>query len=218
MSDKVISNDALLATLRRRYATKKFDPQRKISEADWKTLEEALVLTPSSFGLQPWKFIIVSDPNVRSQLVPVTWNQTQVTECSHYVVFAIIKNLSESHVDAYLNRISHVRGIPVENLQWYREMMVDNIIQGPRSLDVNNWAARQAYIALGNFMTSAALLGIDTCPIEGLEPGQYDKILGLSKRGLATVMACAAGYRNSEDKYATLAKVRFDPQNVIERI
>ncbi len=216
MNERALTNAALLGALKWRYAAKKFDAQKKISVADWQTLEEALVLSPSSFGLQPWKFIVLTDLPLREKLVPVTWNQQQVVECSHFVVFALRKNLDVPYIDQYLKRVSEVRGMPLDKLEFYRNLMVEKVAEGPLSLNVNAWAAHQTYIALGNFMTCAAMLGIDTCPIEGLEPDKYDQILGLSKRGLATVMACAAGYRDSEDKYASLPKVRFPASDVIE--
>lgn len=213
-----IPHSLLLQQLRWRYATKKFDSTKTIPAADWDALEETLVLTPSSYGLQPWKFIVVTDPAIKQKLVPVSWGQQQLADCSHVVVFTIKKNLSAADVDRYLERIAQVRGGTAQSLATYRKMMVSDVIEGPRSAIVNEWATRQVYIALGNFMTSAALLGIDTCPLEGIEPAKYDEILGLPARGLATMVACAAGYRATDDKYATLTKVRYPRESVIERI
>jgi nitroreductase len=218
MSTTPVSPALLLHQLRWRYATKKFDATRPIPAAVWHALEETLVLSPSSYGLQPWKFIIITDPATKEKLVPVSWNQRQVADGSHLVVFAIRKNLSAADVDRFVARIAEVRGVPAAALDSYRRMIVSDVVEGPRRLVVNEWAARQVYIALGNFMTAAALLGVDTCPLEGIEPAQYDEILGLPKRGLATVVACVAGYRAADDKYATLPKVRFPAADVIERI
>ena len=206
----------LVTSLNWRYATKKFDPAKTIPAETWAALEDSLVLTPTSYGLQPWKAVIITDPEVREQLKPLSWNQAQVTDCSHYVVFTIRKNLTADHVDHFVARTAEVRGVPIESLKAYRDMMVNDVVYGTRSLHVNDWATRQAYIALGNFMTSAALLGVDTCPMEGLEPANYDKVLGLPEKGLATVVACAAGYRAEDDKYATLAKVRFPKEEMLE--
>jgi len=218
MNHKSIQNDTLLDQLRWRYATKKFDSIRKISDTDWKTLEEALILTPSSFGLQPWKFIVVTDQKTREALVPFSWGQRQVADCSHFVVFAIKTNLSLDDIDAYVRRIAEVRGVTPESLSSYRQLMVGKIIDGPLKSHVNAWAQRQAYIALGNFMTSAALLGIDTCPMEGFEPAEYDRILGLAARGLSATVACPAGFRAEDDNYAALPKVRFRAEDVIDYI
>ncbi|NJL89848.1 MAG: NAD(P)H-dependent oxidoreductase [Coleofasciculaceae cyanobacterium SM2_1_6] len=213
-----ITTTNLLESLQWRYATKKFDPNKTIAAETWSALEESLVLTPSSYGLQPWKFLIITNPEIKAQLKPLSWNQAQVTDCSHYVVFAIKKNLAAADVDRFVARTAEVRGVEVESIKGYRDMMVSDVVNGARSLIANEWAARQVYIALGNFMTSAALVGVDTCPMEGIEPANYDRLLGLPEKGFATVVACAAGYRAEDDKYATLAKVRFAPEEVIEYI
>jgi nitroreductase len=211
-----LSPTDLLGALTWRYATKKFDASKTIPAATWTALEDALVLTPSSYGLQPWKFVVVTAADIRQQLLPLSWNQAQVTDCSHYVVFTIQKNLTAEHIDHFVKTTAEVRGIPADSLSGYRNIMVNDVVNGARSFNVNEWATRQAYIALGNFMTCAAMLGVDTCPMEGIEPAKYDSLLGLSAQGLATVVACAAGYRSTEDKYADLAKVRFPKAEVLE--
>ncbi|HUA66364.1 MAG TPA: NAD(P)H-dependent oxidoreductase [Alphaproteobacteria bacterium] len=213
-----IAPNQLIGQLNWRYATKQFDPQRKISSQEWASLEEALVLTPSSFGLQPWKFVVVTDPTIREKLVGVSWGQRQIADASHLVVFAIKKNLSEQDIDDHLGRISEVRGVPREALGQYREMMVGSLIKRLGDKERNAWSSNQVYIALGNFLTSAALLGIDACPMEGIEPPKYDEILGLNKQGLSTVVAAAAGYRAATDKYSLAKKVRFSPDQVLVRV
>jgi nitroreductase len=210
--------ETLLECLNWRYATKKFDPNQIISDDTWQTLCEALVLTPSSYGLQPWKFWVITNQKLKEELKPLSWNQAQVTDCSHFVVFSIKKNLTADGVDRFVERTAEVRGTTTESMTAYRNIIVGDVIDGSRSLIVNEWATRQAYIALGNFMTSAALLGVDTCPMEGIEPTNYDRLLGLSSKGYATVVACAAGYRAEDDKYAGLAKVRFPMSEVIETL
>lgn len=214
----MISRNQLLDQLNWRYATKQFDPARKISDADWAALEQALILTPSSYGLQPWNFVVITHPTVREKLVPVSWGQRQPADCSHFVVFAIRKNFGVADIHAFLDRTVEVRGGDRARLDAYGGMMVGDLINGPRSKWIQEWMARQVYIALGNFMTSAALLGIDTCPMEGLDPLKYDEILGLPERGLTTVVACPAGYRASGDKYASLPKVRYTAEKLITRI
>ena len=215
---KPVFNDTLLNQLRWRYATKQFDPARKISAADWKTLEETLVLTPSSFGLQPWRFIIVTDQATKEKLLPASWQQRQVADASHVVVFAIKKNVGVAEVDRYLARIAEVRGVRVNSLNGFREVLTGFLAQPDDAFDANEWASRQVYIALGNFLTSAALLGIDTCPMEGIQPARYDEVLGQAEQGYQTVVVAAAGYRAAEDKYATLPKVRFAPEEVITHV
>jgi nitroreductase len=213
-----ISTNTLLESLNWRYATKKFDPTQIIPSDKWQALAESLVLTPSSYGLQPWKFFVITSQSVKDQLKPLSWNQSQPSDCSHYVVFSIKKNLNADHVDHFAQRTAEVREVTLESITGYRNMMVSDVVHGARSFNVNEWATRQAYIALGNFMTCAALLGVDTCPMEGIEPVKYDQVLGLPAKGYATVVACAAGYRASDDKYAELAKVRFPISEMIENI
>ncbi len=213
-----INHNQLIGQLNWRYATKQFDSQRKITPQDWAILEEALVLTPSSFGLQPWKFIVVADQPTREKLLAASWGQRQVTDASHLVVFAIKKNLGERDIDNYLDRIVEVRGAPRTALADYRNMMVGSIVNGRDETTRSAWATRQVYIALGNFLTSAALLGIDACPMEGIEPAKYDEILGLHTQGLSAVVVAAAGYRAATDKYAAQKKVRFPKEEVFIQI
>jgi len=115
-----VINSQLIHQLNWRYATKKFDPASKISPENWATLEEALVLSPSSFGLQPWKFVVVTSRATREQLMPVSWGQRQIVDASHLVVFATKKSLCEADIDAHLNRVAQVRGVPRESLAAYR--------------------------------------------------------------------------------------------------
>ncbi len=213
-----VANETVLQQLRWRYAVKNFDPNRKIADADWATLEQALVLTPSSFGLQPWKFIVITDQATKDKLIPMSWGQRQVADASHVVVFAVRKPLTESDVDRLLSRTSELRGTPIESLAGFKKMMMGSLVPPPAGVDINHWAALQAYIALGNFMTTAALMGIDTCPMEGIVPAKYDELLGLPQRGYGTAVVCTAGYRAGNDKYATLPKIRFEAGEVIERI
>lgn len=209
------SREQLTEQLNWRYATKQFDATRKIDSADWDTLEEALQLSPSSLGLQPWRFIVVTDPAVREKLRAAGYGQTQFTDASHVVVFAVKKNLTEADIDAHLQRIAEVRGVSLESLAALRGMAVGSVIQGMDESARDAWARRQVYIALGNFLTSAALLGIDACPMEGFSPPDFDVILGLEEKGLNAVVVATAGYRSSEDKYAGLAKVRYPREEVL---
>lgn len=213
-----ISNDALLAQLQWRYATKVFDPAKKISAADWAALEQALILTPTSYGFQPYRFVVVTDQATKDQFVPNSWGQKQPAECSHFVVFAAQESVNEADVDHYLARVAAVRGITAESLGGFKKVLVADIVQGPRSQSQHEWATRQAYIALGNFMTAAALIGIDTCPMEGIDPVKYDEILGLPAKDYRTVVACAAGYRSAGDKYASAPKVRYPAEELVTHI
>lgn len=211
-----ISTEQLLGALRWRYATKQFDPTRTIPDAIWKALEETLILTPSSFGLQPWRFLVVQDPALRAQLLPHSWNQRQVVDASHLVIMTVMKQMTVEHIDKYLQDTARTRQVPVESMAGYRKMMIGDVVDGARGKISTEWAIRQSYIALGNLMTAASLLGLDTCPMEGFEPAKYDEILGLAPRGLTTAVLCPVGYRAATDKYATLAKVRFPKSELIE--
>lgn len=211
----VVSGSSIVEQLQWRYATKVFDRSKKIGDADWQKLEESLVLTPSSYGLQPWKFVVITDQKLKDQLPSMSWGQRQVADASHVVVFAVKKAFGEQDLDQFLQRTAEVRGVTVESMAGLRKMVL-GFAANPK-IDKFHWASLQAYIALGQFMASAAMMGIDTCPMEGIEPGKYDELLGLPDLGLATVVACVAGYRDPSDKYASLAKVRFEASDVIDR-
>jgi len=204
-----------LEALEWRYATKVFDPARKIPVETWAALEQALVLTPSSYGLQPYQFLIVQDPAKRAALLPHSWGQKQVVDCSHFVVFTARTDMQEADVTRLIQRIGAVRGLPVESLKFFRDMMLGDVVNGARGKIAHEWATRQAYIGLGGLMTAAAVLGVDACPMEGLAPAEYDNILRLVGTGYATVVACALGYRAAGDKYAGLAKVRYPTPELV---
>lgn len=201
-----------------RYATKVFDAAKRIPATVWSALEQSLVLTPTSYGLQPYRFFLVQDAAKRAALLPKSWGQKQVVDCSHYVVFTARTEMKDSDVDRLIQRISAVRGVASGKLESYRGMMLQDVVNGPRGKNAHEWAARQAYIALGNFMTSCAVLGVDACPMEGLEPTAYDEILGLVGSGYTTVVACAAGYRADGDKYASLPKVRYETDQILIKV
>jgi len=211
-----MNESQLIERLSWRYAVKKFDPNKKITASIWQALEDAIVLSPSSYGLQPWKFLVVQTPEIRAKLKAVSWNQPQVEDCSHYVVLLAKNNVSEADVQKYVDRIVQVRGVPKDSLTGYFDMMVGDVVKGPRSRWVKEWATRQCYIALGQAMASAAMLGVDTCPMEGLDPEKYDEILGLNASGYHTVCALAVGYRHQDDRLAAAKKVRFPNPEIVQ--
>ncbi|HZZ21042.1 MAG TPA: NAD(P)H-dependent oxidoreductase [Opitutaceae bacterium] len=206
------------AALNWRYATKKFDPAQKIHADTWFALEESLVLTPSSAGLQPWKFIIVTDKEVAAKLSAASHGQPQAVDCSHFVVFASRKDLGLHDLDRHVKRTAAVRSVTTESLQKYRDSIGGSIERAAKSGFLGTWVDRQPYIALGQFMASAALMGVDTCPMEGIDHAKFDEILGLHAMGYHALCACAAGYRSADDKYATTPKVRFEMDEVIVRV
>jgi nitroreductase len=208
----------LLAQLNWRYATKQFDPTRKIGAADWAALEEALLLSPSSGGLQPWKFLVITDPGLRAKLRPASYGQAQITDASHLVVLAAKSDFSEADVDVHLRRVAEIQGAPIEALAPLRGMLVGGIVQSMDAAGRAAWARNQTYIALGNLLTSAALLGIDACPMEGFDRAQYDQILGLAAQGFTTSVIATLGYRAATDKYGKAPKVRFPKARVFAEI
>ncbi len=209
--------EQLLQCLQWRYATKRFDPTRAIPDVAWNALEQALVLAPSSFGLQPWKFLVIDDPALRAALKAQSWNQSQVTDASRYVVFTALRTVTEHDVERCLQRTSDVQGRPVASMAGYGKVINDFLVKGWAAKDLFGWNARQAYLALGQFMTAAALLGIDTCPMEGIDANGYDRALSLHGSRYATLCACAVGYRAADDKYAAAPKVRYALDEVVER-
>ena len=213
-----MGNHQLLEALNWRYATKVFDPTQKIPADIWQTLECALVLTPTSYGLQPYQFLVINDPARRAELLPHSWGQKQVVDASHFVVFTAKMKIAEADVDKLIRRTVEIRKLPSDALNAYRGIMLGDLVHGPRGKTAHEWATRQTYIALGNLMTCAAVLGVDACPMEGLVPAEYDRVLNLSGSGYATVVACALGYRSPGDKYAKLAKVRYNTKDLVSQI
>ena len=218
MTASNLNADQLLDVLNWRYAVKKFDPTKKIPDVTWNALEQSLVLAPSSFGMQPWRFFVIRNPETRKQLQEYAWGQSQVVEASHLVVLAIKTHINNDNVDAYIERVSTVRQTPKENLQGLETMIKGFLKEPPFPLDPDAWATRQVYIALGFFLYSAALLGIDACPMEGFMPANVDELLGLPEQGYKAVVMCTAGYRAEDDKYADLAKVRYTTEEVVQYI
>ena len=200
-------NTQIVDSLNWRYATKQYDASKQISAEDLETLKEATKLSVSSYGLQPYKVILVENPELRAKLRTVAWNQTAVTDASHFFVFAVEKNLGAKQVQAYMENISNTRGIPVENLAGFSGM-IHSAIDGLDENAKENWAKRQAYIALGTLINTAALLKVDATPMEGFDAQKFNEILGLEELGLATAVAAAVGYRHEEDATQHYKKVR----------
>lgn len=211
-----IDNELLFKQLNWRYACKKFDPTKKIRESDWNILVESLRLSASSYGLQPWKFIVVQNPEIRKQLLPLSWGQTPVTDASHFVILTYKEKMDEAHIDKFIQETAKVRGMDASTLNGYKDMMMGDLVKGPRAQVINWWAQRQVYIAMGSILTTAAMMEIDTLPMEGLDPAGYDKVLGLEGTGYKTVAAVACGYRAADDKYQHAKKVRFETKDVVE--
>jgi nitroreductase len=210
----LLEPEELVSALNWRYAVKKFDPAGKIPDGKWDALEQALVLSASSAGLQPWKFLVVDDPDLRAKLRPVSFGQSQISDADKLVVFAVRSPFGEADMARYAARMGEVRGLPAEAVENYAKHLAGMFAKRP----IEIWAARQVYIALGNFLTSAAVLGVDACPMEGIDPAGYDRLLGLKERGWATLFVATAGVRAADDKYADLPKVRYPREEVLEHV
>jgi nitroreductase len=209
---------SLEAALRWRYATKSFDATRKIPSAQWNALQESLRLAPSSFGLQPWRFIVVENPRVRAELRAKSWDQSQVVTASHLVVIASRDVVDHAIIDSYIQSLADSRGIAAADLAAYRGMIVGFVDHLNASNTLEAWTAKQSYIALGFLLSSSAVLGIDACPLEGISPADYDSVLGLAGSGFKTRVACALGYRADDDKYASAPKSRFAAEDVFSYV
>ena len=197
----------ILSKLNTRYATKVFDASKKVSEADMEKLLEAIRLSASSYGLQPYKVLVVKDAAIRTELRKAAWGQPQITDASALLVFAVKSDFNATNVDEFIDLVSEGRKIPKEGLAEYSNMMKGSLANmTPEQIEI--WNSKQAYIALGFGLVSAAVLDLDACPMEGFSADDFDKILNLNKLGLKSKVIMAVGYRSEEDKYQHLAKVR----------
>jgi len=190
-----------------RYATKKFDTTKKVSKEDLETLKEAIRLSASSFGLQPYRILIIENPELRAKLQPAAWGQSQIVDASQLIVFANITNFGETEIDASIANTTKTRGLPADALKGYGDFMKSKIVALPEDVR-NTWASKQTYLALGNLMNAASELKIDVTPMEGFEPAQVNEILGLGKLGLNATLLATIGYRHEEDATQHYAKVR----------
>ena len=190
-----------------RYATKKFDASKKISTEDLEKIKEAIRLSASSYGLQPYQVFIVENPELRAKLQPVSWGQSQIVDASQLFVFANIVDVKENHIDDYMNNMATTRGMKTEDLKGYSDFMKSKIIPLPTEAK-STWTSKQTYIALANLLNVASELKIDVTPIEGFEPEKYNEILGLNELGLNASLVATIGYRHQEDVTQNYPKVR----------
>ncbi|WP_340074180.1 NAD(P)H-dependent oxidoreductase [Leptobacterium sp. I13] len=207
----------VIKQLKWRYATKKFDADKPLSEAKLAVVKEAFNLTATSYGLQPIKLIIINDKTLQEKLVEYSWNQQQIADASHVLVFCIESKINESYIKEYFKRVKTIRETPEEILNPFK----DNLIQhfsSKSTEDVKDWATRQAYLAMGNLLTICATEGIDACPMEGFVPEKYDAILSLASKGLESVLVMPIGYRASDDIFSNFKKVRKAISEVIIEI
>lgn len=210
-----VDNEILHRQMNWRYACKKFDSSKVIREEDWNILAETLRLSASSYGLQPWKFVVVKNPELRQKLRDLSWGQSAVTDASHFIVLTYLEKIDENYIEKFMGHIAHVRGVDVSTLTRFRDNILRDLLLGRHAPTLGAWAQRQTYIAMGSFLTTAALMEIDTLPMEGLDPEGYDHALGLESSGYKTVGAIACGYRSVDDKTQHAKKVRFELGDVL---
>jgi nitroreductase len=203
----------LISSLNTRYATKAFDASKKVPAAELDQLLEAIRLSASSYGLQPYKVLVVENPEIRAELRSAAYGQTQITDSSALLVFAANTSINVDTIDQFINLVSEIRNIPKEALASFGDMMKGSL-QNMNQDQIETWVSKQAYIALGYGLVAAAIQGIDTCPMEGFSAPDFDRILGLEKLGLKSKVVLAIGYRSAEDQYQHLAKVRYKKEDL----
>ena len=207
----------LIKDLKWRYATKKFNTEKKISEADISTLKEAIQLAASSWGLQLYKILDVKNPEIREQLKPHSWGQSQITDASHLFVFCSHDSVSDQDTDDYIASKAEIQGLKTEDLKGYGDFMKMKINEKTPE-QVKYWTDKQTYIALGNALIACANMKIDATPMEGFDAAKYDEILGLKEKGLFASVVLAVGYRHEEDATATQPKVRKSIDALFETV
>lgn len=202
----------LIKQLNWRYAVKKMNGEQPDAEKI-QTLFEAIRLTASSYGFQPYKLVVVSDQKLKNKLMPASFDQEKVPMASHMLVLAIKTNTDEEMVNNFVKQNAKIRNEPEDSFSGLKHKIVKKLDKYSKQGTLDSWKAKQAYIALGNVLTSAAVLGIDACPMEGFEPEKYDKILGLTEKHLSAAVVCAIGVRSEEDDYQLKKKVRWDAED-----
>ncbi len=197
----------IIESLKWRYATKKFDATKKISDTKLSLLKEAFTLTATSYGLQPVKLMVLSNKVMQKALVPHSYNQQQVAQASHVLIICIENKINEAYIRSYFEDVKNVRGTADEILDPFRTYLIDHFSEKTTE-EVKEWAVKQAYIILGNLLTVCAVEQIDACPMEGFVPEKYDELLGLQEKDLSSVLVMPIGYRAEDDMFATFKKVR----------
>ncbi len=200
-----------------RYAVKKFDPEKVVSKKKILKLKQAFNLTATSYGLQPIKMAILHNKALQNQLIPFTYNQKQVAQASHLLIICIEKNISQAFIVDYFQRVKNVRGTEDSILNPFKEALINDFSK-KKTEEIEEWATKQAYLALGNLMTVCALEKIDACPMEGFVPSGYDTLLGLEKEGLQSVLVMPIGYRAKDDIFSAFKKVRRNIEDSIIEI
>ncbi|MFL1896265.1 NAD(P)H-dependent oxidoreductase [Aquimarina sp. 2-A2] len=199
----------IIESLQWRYATKKFDPSRLLPKEKIDILAQAFNLTATSYGLQPLRLVIIQDKKLQQELTKHSWNQHQVADASHLLILCIEKRVAETFITKHFENVKAIRNTDDTILDPFKQQLITSFRDKPKE-DITNWAAKQAYLAMGNLLTVCATEQIDACPMEGFIPEKYDEILNLSENDLSSVLVLPVGYRAEDDMFSKLQKVRRD--------
>lgn len=200
-----------------RYSTKKFDESKPLSDDKVFKILKLTILSASSYGMQPFKMVIIKDQNLKKKLVDSSYGQTNIADSSHLIVFAARTDIDENFIDNYVGHIAKKRNVTIESQASFKNMLV-NYINKKDEAAIFKWASDQIYIALGTFLTACAVEKADACPIGGFIPKVYDEILNLKTHKLQSVVVAVMGYRHEDDKYQHKAKVRKPLKEMIVEI
>jgi nitroreductase len=214
---ETVTSENIIQLLNWRYATKSFDTNKKLNDEQLATLLNAIQLAPSSYGLQPYQIIVVSNQEVKEALKGAAYGQPQLAQASHVMVFARTKNYTTAHVDEYASNIIATRGVTAEEIKGFVDTM-KGTVESQTQDELAVWNSKQAYLALGILLESAALNGIDACPMEGFESAKFDEILGLDAKNLASVVIATIGFRSTEDDFQHFKKVRKSQEDLFIHI
>jgi len=208
---------SIIENLSWRYAVKKMNGNA-VSDEKIETLLDAIRLSASGFGLQPYQIFVIQNPELKAKIQPIAYGQPQTVESSHLLVFAAWNEVTEEKIDAFMNLVAETRGLPLEALTDYRGAIAGSMLGRPKEMQAN-WADRQVYLAMGTALAAAAELKIDTTPMEGFVPAKLDELLGLEARGLHSVLMLAIGERDeAKDYMVNAAKVRTPSNELFERM
>lgn len=199
---------SIIEALEWRYATKKFDDSKRVSEADITLLKQAISLTATSFGLQPFRVVLINDKATKAKLRAAAYDQPQLTTASHVFVLAAKTGMTAEYVDGFIEMMAEQRGVPLDAISGYGDYIKGSVTsKSPAFLE--SWNKRQAYIALGSLLAAAGELKVDACPMEGFDSARFDDILGLTEKGLTATVICPVGYRSEDDATQHANKVRL---------
>ncbi len=204
----------IIDAMKYRRAVKNFDPSKKIFQQDLDIILESARLSPSSFGLQPWKINVIDDQNLKEKIFPIAFNQSQITSCSHLFVICGLNDIDEMYINNFVDRSKNSGG-DLERLEMYRWMLLRNIHSMKENWTLKSYIDNQTYIMLGNIITTSALLWIDSAPMGWFNKEELDTLLWLTEQWVHSVILCALGQRSDEDKRSKTQKFRFEMNEII---